>query len=61
MPETTVAVELLAAEPDCARSGPSLSELLAACSPETVCRLVCRVGLDRRGFSVPVAAFQSSI
>ncbi|MFD8753781.1 hypothetical protein ACFV0O_22805 [Kitasatospora sp. NPDC059577] len=56
------AVELPSAEPDPDRSGPSLDELLARCTPEAVGRLMRRVGLVGEGpGTASVMRFQSAI
>ncbi|MBV2152463.1 hypothetical protein [Kitasatospora sp. SUK 42] len=64
MPESTAAVELPSAgpDPDPDRSGPTLDELLARCTPEAVGRLMRRVGLAGEGPGLmPVMRFSSAI
>ncbi|MBO1416970.1 hypothetical protein [Streptomyces sp. FH025] len=62
MPGSSATVELPSAEPDPARSGPTLDELLARCTPEAVGRLMGRVGLAGEGPDVmPVMRFSSAI
>jgi hypothetical protein len=62
MPESTAAAELLSTESDPGRSGPTLDELLARCTPEAAAPLLRRVGLDGEGpGAVPGTRFSSAI